>query len=418
MRSRGALRAPGARAGLRTFRRRLCVCRRTAPFAMPSLHLVADANIPRAREAFGSAGEVTALPASGITPAAVRDADVLLVRSVTRVDEALVAGSRLAFVGTATIGTDHVDAEALARRGIAFASAPGSNAESVVEWTIAALVETALRQGVPLGGKTVGIVGIGDVGGRLAPRLAALGLPVVVCDPPRQRRGDVLPEGATGDWLGLDALLAAADIVTLHVPLVRAGADATRGLLSSDRLDRMRPSAWLVNASRGDVVDGDAVRFARSDGRLGALLLDVFPGEPTPDPALVAACDLATPHIAGHSVDGKVGGTRMLRDALNAWLVASGRPAPPAFDWTAALALTPDDARALPSVPEDATDVAVAIGPLVRTLYPIAADDARLRACLRCRFGRQAGTPHFGVYRKECQQKNSYAIQKEVAFVS
>ena len=349
---------------------------------MPPLRLVADANIPLAREAFASATEVTSLPSSQITPEAVRDADVLLVRSVTRVDTALVAGSRLAFVGTATIGTDHIDLDALARRGLAFASAPGSNAESVVEWTIAALMETALRQGVPLSGKTVGVVGVGNVGGQLVPRIAALGLHVLVCDPPRQRRGDPVPAEATGGWLDLDGLLDAADVLTLHVPLVRAGEDATRGLLSSDRLHRMRRGAWLVNASRGDVVDGEAARRARLDRHLGALLLDVFPGEPTPDPALVAACDLATPHIAGHSFDGKVGGTRMLHDALDAWLVASGHPPTPPFDWDAALALSPDDARPLPSIPNDATDVADALGPLVRALYPIADDDARLRACV------------------------------------
>ncbi len=347
-----------------------------------ALRIVADANIPLAREAFGALGTVEALPAAAITPDAVREADILLVRSVTRVDDALLDGSALRFVGTATIGTDHIDADALARRGIAFASAPGSNAESVVEWVIAALVEMAVRRDARIDGKTVGVVGVGNVGGRLVPRLAALGLTVVVCDPPRARRGDGVPEGATGGWMDLDALLDAADIVTLHVPLAPTGPDATRGLVSAARIARLRTGTWLLNASRGDVLDATAAADARRTGHIGALALDVFPGEPTPDASLVAACDLATAHIAGHSVDGKIGGTRMLRDAVGAWHAARTGAAPPPFDWDAALALTPADARALPPSGPAADGVAAALAPLVRALHPIAADDARLRAAL------------------------------------
>jgi erythronate-4-phosphate dehydrogenase len=336
------------------------------------LRLVADANIPLVEAAFAPFGAVTALPAAALTRAAVADADVLLVRSVTRVDAVLLDGSAVRFVGTATIGTDHVDTAYLAARGIAFAHAPGSNAESVVEWVLAALLAVAADRGEALAGRTVALVGGGNVGGRLAPRLEALGLTVLRVDPPRARA-----EGPAG-FVVLDEALARADIVSLHVPLVREGPDATHHLIDRARLAAMRPGAWLVNAARGGVVEGGALRQALETDALGAALLDVFEGEPAPDPALVARCALATPHIAGHSYDGKVGGTRMLHDALRRW-----RGQPGAFDETA-LMMAPEDRHPLEPGPPSASPEAETawLDVLVRPLYHIRADDARLRTCM------------------------------------
>lgn len=333
------------------------------------MRLVVDENIPLARAAFAGFGEVRLLPGRAITPEAVAEADVLLVRSVTRVDAALLAGSPVRFVGTATIGTDHLDLAWLEAQGIAHASAPGSNAASVVEWTIAALACTAARRGVDLRSRAVGIVGVGNVGRRLDAALARLGVPTLRCDPPRAEA-----EGPEG-FVSLDRLLAEADVVTLHTPLTRSGPHATHHLVGAEALARMRPGAWLVNACRGAVVDGGALLASLTSGHTGAALLDVFEGEPLPAPGLVRAAEIATPHVAGYSYDGKLNGARMLYDALVAFTGTD-----PGFDWAAAYALTPEDARpvVLPETPPRADD----LHRLVAPLYDVAADDARLRATL------------------------------------
>ncbi len=333
------------------------------------LRVVADANIPFAREAFGWLGNVEMLPGAGITPEKVRRADVLLVRSVTRVDAALLGGSSVRFVGTATIGTDHVDLEYLRRQSIAFASAPGSNAESVVEYVLAALLCLSAARDRPLRGQTVGVVGVGNVGRRLVPRLEALGLRVLPSDPPRARQ-----EG--GDFWPLNRLLPAADIVTLHVPLVRAGEDATAHLIGADALGQMKKGAWLVNAARGAVVDNGALLASCRAREIGAAVLDVWEGEPTPLPPLVAAADVATPHIAGYSFDGKVAGTRAIVQALEAW---TGTRSP--WPVESALAPHPGDALEL-RAPGAALPEHQYLHALARQMYDVQADSARLKSAL------------------------------------
>ncbi len=333
-------------------------------------HVVVDANVPFASSAFAAFGTVHLLPSDAITPAAVRDADILVVRSPTRVDAALLSGSAVRFVGTATIGTDHVDKSWLRRQGIGFASAPGSNAESVVEYVLASLLAASARQHRPLRGLTLGIVGVGNVGKRLLPRAQALGLEVLACDPPRARQ-----EG--GVWVSLEELLSRADLVSLHVPLAADGPDATHHLIGRRALEKMRPGAWLVNAARGSVVDSGALRQALQNGRVGAAVLDVWEGEPTPDPALLARTLLATPHIAGYSFDGKVQGTRDIVRAVEGW---AGRAAG-SWDAAAALAPRPEDKLVLtppsPTLPEHQYLYALA-----RQMYDVEADDARMRRLL------------------------------------
>ncbi|MEM0963510.1 MAG: NAD(P)-dependent oxidoreductase, partial [Bacteroidota bacterium] len=173
------------------------------------LRIVADANIPHVADAIGPFGGVRTRPGRAITRSDLKQADVLLVRSVTQVDAALLDDTPVRFVGTATAGTDHIDAEALRQRGIAFASAPGSNAASVVDYVIASLLAVAAERGERLSGRTLGVVGVGEVGRRLVPRARALGLDVVVSDPPRSQRGEMAS-------MPLDALLQVSDIVTLH----------------------------------------------------------------------------------------------------------------------------------------------------------------------------------------------------------
>jgi erythronate-4-phosphate dehydrogenase len=362
------------------------------------MRIVADENIPFVREAFGDLGAVVRLPGWRLDADRVREADVLLVRSVTPVTPALLEGSRVRFVGSATIGTDHVDEAYLQARGIAFAHAPGSNAGSVVEYVLAALLHLAVRQGVRLPGKTVGIVGCGHIGGRLAERLPALGLRVLPNDPPRAEAAEA--RGRPHPYVPLGRLLAEADVVTLHVPLTRAGPHPTRHLFDAAVLGRMKPDAWLLNTSRGAVVSGEALKTLRAAGRPGAVVLDVWEHEPEPDPALLRRVALATPHIAGYSFDGKVQGTLMLYRALLAHL---GRPA--GWDAEAVLASTPEDRPGL-LAPDPFLPVTDWLHRLVRQMYDLAADDLRMRRLPELSPAQQAA--YFNELRKAYPRRRAF----------
>ncbi len=273
------------------------------------MRILVDANVPAAETCFGPLGEVVRLPGREIDAAALRGVDALVVRSVTRVDAALLAGvDRLRFVGTCTIGTDHVDRDALAERDIAFASAPGCNAEAVVDYVLVSLATLGERQGWRLAERRVGIVGVGNVGGRLQARLAAMGIDCLACDPPRAER----EEG----FVDLEALIGACDVLCLHTPLVREGPHATHHLLDAERIAALAPGTLLINAGRGDCVDGQALRARLAgEGDLTAVL-DVWEAEPAIDAALCDLAAIATPHIAGHSLDGKLRGTHQVYRAL------------------------------------------------------------------------------------------------------
>ena len=342
--------------------------------ATDSYHILVDENIPLTEEAFGTLGTVETRPGRAIGPADVRDADVLLVRSVTSVDADLLDGSAVRFVGSATIGTDHIDRAYLQTRGIAFAHAPASNADSVADYVVAALVRLAIRQQTTLRGQTIGIVGCGNIGSRLARRLPALGLRVLQNDPPRAEAAAAA--GEPHDFVSLSTVLAEADIVTLHVPLTRAGDHPTHHLFDEATLRQMQRGAWLVNTSRGPVVDNQALKRVMADGPLGAVALDVWEDEPTPDPALLQQVDLATPHIAGYAYDGKVRGTAMLYEALCDHLGAEQTWAP-----DAALAPASRDALFIPP-PDPALPETDWLHHALLAMYDIGADDARLRDIL------------------------------------
>ena len=331
------------------------------------MRIVADENIPLLREAVGPLGDLQAVPADRITAARVRPADALLVRSVTAVGPALLDGSRVRFVATATIGTDHVDEAYLKARGIGFASAAGSNAWSVVEYVFAALLALAARQRRPLRGRTLGVVGVGTIGSRVARVADRLGMRVLRNDPPLAR--------ASGDpvFVPLDAL-SEADIVTLHVPLTREGPDATYHMVGEPLLRRLKCGVTLLNSSRGAVADTAALKAALDARHLAAAVLDVWEGEPDIDLDLVDRAALATPHIAGYSLDGKVNGTRQVVAAL-------ARHFGTERSWDPSPLLPPPD---VPRVRlPDGVAVEAAMRQAVRAAYDIEADDARLRAIHR-----------------------------------
>jgi erythronate-4-phosphate dehydrogenase len=273
------------------------------------MKIIADENIPFVQECFSSIGCVETLSGRKMTPTVVADADVLLVRSVTVVNESLLAASKVRFVATATIGMEHIDTEYLAASDIGFASAPGSNANSVAEYLVAALLSVAKKRKIKLAGKSIGIVGVGNVGSRVEKKAKALGMEVCLNDPPLQR--------ASGNPKYLPiAELFDCDFITLHTPLTLDGIDKTFHLADGDFFQSLKPGCGFINTARGAVTDTAAVKVAIKSGRLGPVILDVWENEPSIDVELLRMVDLSTPHIAGYSLDGKVGGTIMIYNAV------------------------------------------------------------------------------------------------------
>ncbi len=325
-------------------------------------------------DAFGELGTIERYSGRDIGAAEVERADVLLVRSVTRVEPSLLDESPVQFVGSATIGTDHVDQDYLEEQGIAFAHAPASNADSVADYVVAALFLLARTHGVDLRDRTVGIVGCGNIGSRLGRRLTALGFTVLRNDPPLEAADAAA--GRPYTFVGLDTVLDEADVVTLHVPLTTEGPHPTHHLVDEDALDRLSSGAWLLNTSRGSVVEGAALLEALRADELGAAVLDVWEGEPTPDEALVRAVDVATPHIAGYAYDGKVRGTTMLYEALCEHLGVTPT-------WSAASVLRPEHPDALSCRPPDPRLPRTEwLHHLVRQAYDLEADDGRMRTLI------------------------------------
>jgi len=275
------------------------------------MKIVADENMPYVEALFAEFGQIEFVNGRTLTAEKVKDADVLLVRSVTKVDRALIeAATKLVFVGSATIGTDHIDLDYLQQRGIAFSSAPGCNATAVGEFAFIALLELAKRQGTQLKGKVIGIVGAGNTGTAAAKCFEAYGLQVLLCDPIKQAEGD------SRQFASLDELIAKADVISLHVPITKVGPHKTWYLFDETRLNTLKPNTWLMNCCRGEVIDNHAlikVKQTRDDVKV---ILDVWEGEPKPIAELVPLVEFATPHIAGYSLEGKARGTFMLYQAL------------------------------------------------------------------------------------------------------
>ncbi|WP_106478603.1 4-phosphoerythronate dehydrogenase PdxB [Phytohalomonas tamaricis] len=274
------------------------------------MRILADKNIPLAEEFFGNYGEIVRVPGREINAAHVRDVDIVLARSITRVDQALLEGSKVRFVGTATIGTDHVDVDWLRANNIGFANAPGCNADSVVDYVLSSLLLLTEEEGCRLRDKTVGIVGAGNVGKRLHERLIDLDINCLICDPPRAEA-----EGRK-DFLSLDALIERADVICMHTPLIRQGEHATYHLLDRERIQTLRAGQILISAGRGACVDNTALRERLERKHDLRVVLDVWENEPAIDQALYALVDIATPHIAGYSLDGKMRGTEMVYQAV------------------------------------------------------------------------------------------------------
>jgi len=273
-----------------------------------------DENMPYAKEFFSDfcqEGDLVPFTGRDLTAEQIADADVLLVRSITQVNEVLLKNNKnLSFVGTATIGLDHVDQEYLAKRNIAFHSAPGCNAISVAEYVISSLVVLAERYLLDLSQLSVGIVGGGNTGTRLSEKLTALGIPFKICDPHLERN-----KSDTRLFSSLEEVLS-CDVISLHVPKIVNGDHPTYHLLNEERLKNLKDNQILISACRGEVIDNQALLLLKQQGHGLKVVLDVWEGEPEVLMSLIEYTEIATAHIAGYSLEGKARGTEMLYRAL------------------------------------------------------------------------------------------------------
>ncbi len=286
------------------------------------MKIVVDDKIPYIRETLQTlADHVVALPGAQITPADVADADALIVRTRTRCDESLLAGSKVRFVATATIGFDHLDTDYLQRAGIAWTSCPGCNAGSVAQYVESSLLLLQQQKGLHLSDATIGIVGCGHVGQKVRTAARQLGMRILVCDPPVG-----LP-----DYVPLDVIAREADVITFHVPLTRQGDHPTWHIADDGFFHRLARVPYIINTSRGAVVDNTALLSALCGHRVREAVVDVWEGEPDINLQLLQRVFIATPHIAGYSADGKVNADNMVIQALcrHFHLPVPGRIVPP-----------------------------------------------------------------------------------------
>ncbi len=383
------------------------------------MKIIVDENIPFGREAFSRLGEVVTLHGRKMDTAAVRDADLLIIRSITKVGRELLEGSHVRFVGTCTIGTDHVDEVYLRERDIAFASAPGCNANSVAEYVVCSLLVLAKRGSYRLEGKSIGVVGAGNVGSKVVTKCEALGMKVLQNDPPLAR---LFP--CEKRFLPLEALMN-SDFITLHVPLTKTGEDKTWHMADAAFLKRMKPGAVLLNTCRGAALDNAAVLNPKSKMQNPKLVLDVWGGEPAIDVSLFDRVALGTPHIAGYSYDGKVNGTVMVYEAARRFLQGGpgdphGKESGPGLrhgqsstngragrtahsDLKQQMPPPPHPKLALDAAGRDDEDV---LREAALTVYDIEADDRRLRAIAGLPTSGRAA--YFDRLRKEYPQRREF----------
>lgn len=269
------------------------------------IKIIADNKIPFLKGALEPFADVIYLPGKEISPDQIRDADALIIRTRTKCNKDLLEGSKIRFIATATIGFDHIDTEYCQLKNIAWENAPGCNSSSVEQYVLSSLINISLKKKLNLAGSTIGIVGVGHVGTKIERIAKVLGMNILLNDPPRQRN-----EGDS-EFVSLKKIKDNSDIISFHVPLTMTGQDKTYHLVDKMFLNSLGKRVYLINTSRGEVIDEKALKEFIGPDRSGAVVLDVWENEPLIDRGLLEMADIATPHIAGYSLDGKANGTQM-----------------------------------------------------------------------------------------------------------
>jgi len=351
------------------------------------MKLVVDENIAFAKEAFSQFGDVFLISGRQITNNILRNADALIVRSITNVDENLLQNTNIKFVGTATIGTDHIDTHYLDENNIAFTDAKGCNADSVAEYVFTALLKIAVDSKFILKNKSIGIIGVGNVGSKVAKYADALGLKVYKNDPPKQRAG----EG--NNYVSLEEALQ-ADIITLHVPLNKAGIDKTFHLLDEKKLTEIKNNTTIINSSRGAVVENIAL-LNMIDEKQFKIILDVWEGEPLINTDLLRKVLIGSSHIAGYSLEGKVNGTKMIYDVLCRF---TNQP----NDWEPKLPAVKNNIIDLPSTEHLEEKLHL----IFKQIYNIEKDDSEMREMIE--MDNDSKAAYFDKLRKEYRLRREF----------
>lgn len=272
--------------------------------------IIIDENIPLIKGLLEPFAEIDYLPYQEITTDAVKHADALIIRTRTKCNEKLLKNSRVKFIATATIGTDHIDADYCKQHNISWVSAPGCNAMSVKQYVMSTLLYLANARGIDLKKRTLGIIGVGNVGSKIKDMADTWEMKTILNDPPRER------DENRNDFASLQELVQKADIITVHVPLINTGMDKTWHLFHEGFEKNIQRGTWFLNTSRGEVVTDGFVKAAIDHGILDAVALDVWEHEPHIDPELLHQVAIATPHIAGYSIDGKNNATHQCVSAV------------------------------------------------------------------------------------------------------
>lgn len=348
--------------------------------------IIIDENIAFADKAFNHLGVVETVPGRSISNQLLKDADILIVRFITRVDEHLLIDTNVKFVGTATIGTDHIDLNYLKRKKIAFADAKGCNAFSVAEYVVASLFYLSVKYNFILKGKSIGIVGVGNIGSKVARFAEALGMKILLNDPPLERIG------VPGKFVSLNEILK-CDIITLHTPLNPSGIDKTLHLFNRENLAALKENTILINTSRGAVVNNYDLLETIKRKRI-ITVLDVWENEPEINSELLERTDIATPHIAGYSYEGKANGTIMIYESLCKFLNAEKK-----YDFQ------------FPVITDPVIEIDFSerfennMNQLISKIYSIADDDKRMRKI--------SGMSNSEIIKEFDKQRKNYPARRE-----
>ena len=329
------------------------------------IKIIADNKIPFLEGALESVARVEYIPGAEISRSNLLDADALIIRTRTKCNRELLEGTSIRFIATATIGYDHIDTDYCREKGIGWTNAPGCNSSSVEQYLVSTLLWLANYRSIDLKALSLGVVGVGNVGRKVAFAARALGMRVLLNDPPRERA-----EG-NAEFVSLEELKEHSDIITLHVPLNKGGLDNTEHLVNREFLTHLKSGSILINSSRGGVVDEAALLEGIRSGKLSDVILDVFENEPAINRDLLEALSLATPHIAGYSLDGKANGTTMSVQAISRFFSLG------LDDWSPATMPAPQSPEILTDASE--SELYELLWEVYNQSYDVSSDDQNLR---------------------------------------
>lgn len=371
------------------------------------MKIVIDDKIPFIKDVFEPYAEVIYSKGSAVNREMVSDADALIVRTRTKCNAALLEGSSVKIIASATIGFDHIDTGWCESHGIKWTNAPGCNSGSVMQYITSSLFFLASKHSLRLDSMKLGVVGVGNVGSKVAAAVRAIGMKVLLNDPPRSRK-----EGPEG-FVTLEEILSECDIVTIHVPYSKEGTDRTHHLIDGRNLYSMKKGSFLFNSSRGEVVDNAALYEALAGEHLAGTVLDVWEGEPDADRRLIARADVSTPHIAGYSVDGKANGTIKAVNEVSALLGL------PLTRWKpSSIPLPPDPFIDLTAYPASLSSLELA-AIAVDTTYPIIKDinnfkeNPQLFESLRDNYWKRR---EFSSFTVDCKNRESSEMLRKLGF--